>query len=112
MPTVPSGVIRHLPVLARQRVPTGRESIRCAFKKSCPLLSPHQTALILLQRPLRYAAVDLAALEYPARRNEIVLLYADATILWRFVLPRAGWVAQSPALSPAHTPAEFKAHQP
>ena len=26
-----------------------------------------------------------------ARRGEIIVLYEDATILWRFALPRAGW---------------------
>jgi DDE superfamily endonuclease len=40
---------------------------------------------------LSYASVDLAALEYQARRGEIILLYADETVLWRFALPRAGW---------------------
>jgi hypothetical protein len=30
-------------------------------------------------------------LEYRARRGEIILLYEDETILWRFALPRAGW---------------------
>jgi transposase len=30
-------------------------------------------------------------LEYRAQRGEIILLYADETILWRFALPRAGW---------------------
>jgi len=30
-------------------------------------------------------------LEYRARRDEIILLYADETILWRFALPRLGW---------------------
>jgi len=35
--------------------------------------------------------VELAALEYRARRGEIILLYADETIVWRFALPRAGW---------------------
>jgi DDE superfamily endonuclease len=33
----------------------------------------------------------LAALEYRARRGEIILLYEDETVLWRFALPRAGW---------------------
>jgi len=33
----------------------------------------------------------LAALEYRARRGEIILLYEDETILWRFALPRVGW---------------------
>jgi len=40
---------------------------------------------------LAYASVALAALEYQARRGEIILLYEDETILWRFALPRAGW---------------------
>ena len=40
---------------------------------------------------LAYASVELAALEYQARRGEIILLYADETLLWRFALPRAGW---------------------
>ena len=40
---------------------------------------------------LASASLALAALEYRARRGEIILLYEDATILWRFALPRAGW---------------------
>jgi transposase len=40
---------------------------------------------------LAYASLALAALEYRARRDEIILLYEDETILWRFALPRAGW---------------------
>src|SRR5215813_199093 len=40
---------------------------------------------------LAYASLDLAALEYQARRGEIILLYEDETVLWRFALPRAGW---------------------
>jgi hypothetical protein len=40
---------------------------------------------------LSYASLELAALEYRARRGEIILLYEDETILWRFALPRAGW---------------------
>jgi hypothetical protein len=40
---------------------------------------------------LAYASIDLAALEYQARRGEISLLYEDETVLWRFALPRAGW---------------------
>ena len=30
-------------------------------------------------------------MEYQARRGEIILLYEDETILWRFALPRVGW---------------------
>src|SRR2546428_372828 len=33
----------------------------------------------------------LAALAYQARRGEIIVLSEDATILWRFALPRLGW---------------------
>jgi transposase len=40
---------------------------------------------------LAYGSLDLAALEYQARRGEIIVLYEDETILWRFALPRAGW---------------------
>ena len=40
---------------------------------------------------LAYGSVALAALEYQARRGDIILLYADETILWRFALPRLGW---------------------
>src|SRR3989442_10377765 len=40
---------------------------------------------------LAYGSLELAALEYRARRGEIILLSEDETILWRFALPRAGW---------------------
>jgi transposase len=40
---------------------------------------------------LAYASLELAALEYRARRGEIILRYEDETVLWRFALPRAGW---------------------
>jgi DDE superfamily endonuclease len=40
---------------------------------------------------LVFAHLELAALEYRARRGAIMLLYADETVLWRFALPRAGW---------------------
>src|SRR2546425_12255090 len=40
---------------------------------------------------LAWASLELAALEYRARRGEIIVLYEDETILWRFALPRAGW---------------------
>jgi hypothetical protein len=47
----------------------------------------------LAPRPaeLAWASLELAALEYRARRGEIIVLYEDETILWRFALPRAGW---------------------
>src|SRR5246127_3818057 len=40
---------------------------------------------------LASGSLELAALEYQARRGEIILLYEDETILWRFALPRVGW---------------------
>jgi len=40
---------------------------------------------------LAYGALDLAARADQARRGESIGLYADATILWRCALPRAGW---------------------
>src|SRR5712691_611328 len=40
---------------------------------------------------LARASLERAALEYRARRGEIIVLYEDETILWRFALPRAGW---------------------
>jgi transposase len=40
---------------------------------------------------LAYGRLELAALEYRAQRGEIILLYEDETVLWRFALPRAGW---------------------
>jgi len=40
---------------------------------------------------LAYGSLALAALAYQARRGEIILLYEDETILWRFALPRLGW---------------------
>ena len=64
-----------------------------SFYRPTGLLAPDPAALA-------YASVELAALEYQARRGEILLLYADETILWRFALPRAGWwrKAQRPRL--------------
>src|SRR5262245_39689034 len=59
---------------------------------------------------LAYASIELAALEYQARRGEIILLYADETILWRFALPRAGWWRKAPR-APPHTPAEPQSDQ-
>jgi hypothetical protein len=40
---------------------------------------------------LASASLELAALEYRARRGEIILLYEDETSWWRFALPRMGW---------------------
>jgi hypothetical protein len=55
-----------------------------SFYRPTGLLAPDPAALA-------YASVALAALEYQAHRGDLLLLYADETILWRFALPRAGW---------------------
>jgi hypothetical protein len=44
---------------------------------------------------LASGSLALAALASQARRGEIMLLYEDETILWRFALPRAGWWRQA-----------------
>jgi hypothetical protein len=40
---------------------------------------------------LAQARVELAKLENQAQQGQIILLYEDETIVWRFALPRAGW---------------------
>ena len=40
---------------------------------------------------MAYGRLELTALEYWARQGEIILLYQDETVLWRFALPRRGW---------------------
>jgi hypothetical protein len=47
-------------------------------------LAPHPAARA-------WASLERAALEARARRGEIILLYEEDTVLWRFALPRAGW---------------------
>jgi DDE superfamily endonuclease len=37
------------------------------------------------------ARLDLAILHERARLGEIILLYEDETVVWRFALPRRGW---------------------
>ena len=44
---------------------------------------------------MAYGRLELAALEYWARQGEIILLYQDETVLWRFALPRRGWWRRS-----------------
>ena len=45
---------------------------------------------------LAYGSLALAALEYQARRGEMIVLEAEETSLWRFALPRAGWWRTAP----------------
>jgi hypothetical protein len=40
---------------------------------------------------LAYGSLELAARESQARRGELIVLYEDETIRWRFALLRAGW---------------------
>ena len=72
-------------------VQLGRESVRGVLKKNA--LSFYRPTGRLAPTPadLAYGSLELAALEYQARRGEIIVLYEDETILWRFALPRAGW---------------------
>lgn len=72
-------------------VQLGRESVRRVLKKNALSYCRPTGRLVPTPADLAYGSVDLAALEYRARRGEIILLYEDETILWRFALPRAGW---------------------
>jgi len=79
-------------VLARQTgVRLSRESVRDVLKKKDVSYSRPTGRLTPAPAELAWASLELAALEYRARRGEIILLYEDETILWRFALPRAGW---------------------
>ena len=79
-------------VVARQTgVQVSRESVREVLKKQDVSYSRPTGRLNPKPADLAYAALELAALEYRARRGEIILLSEDETILWRFALPRAGW---------------------
>jgi transposase len=72
-------------------VQLGRESVRGGLKKmrSAPAVPLDGSNPPRLLSPM--ALWNSPALEYRARRGEIVLLYEDATIVWRFALPRLGW---------------------
>src|SRR5262245_27782793 len=77
--------------LARETgVYLSRESVRDILKKDVSYSRP-TGRLAPAPAELSWASLELAALEYRARRGEIILLYEDETILWRFALPRAGW---------------------
>ena len=45
---------------------------------------------------LAYAQLALAALESRARQGETIVLYEEATVVWRFARPRAGWWRTAP----------------
>src|SRR5215216_4993747 len=76
---------------SRHRGPTRpRKCARCLKKKKVSYYRP-TGRLDPNPADLAYGSIDLAALEYRACRGEIILLYEDETVLWRFALPRAGW---------------------
>ena len=79
-------------VLGRQTgVRLSRESVREVLKKKDVSYSRPTGRLAPAPAELAWASLELAALEYQARQGEIILLYEDETVLWRFALPRAGW---------------------
>lgn len=83
-------------VLSQQSgVSIGRESVRLALKKNA--LSDCRPTGKLEPNPadLAYGRLELEALQYWARQDEIILLYQDETVLWRFALPRRGWWRRS-----------------
>src|SRR5947207_9996977 len=71
------------PAWPRKR-PRGVKKKKVSYYRPTGRLDPNPAALA-------YGSLELAALEYQARRGEIILLYTDETILWRFALLRAGW---------------------
>jgi hypothetical protein len=81
---------RHCPC-PRDRRPAGpRKCARCLKKNTLSYCRP-TGRLEPTPADLAYGSLELAALEYRARRGEIILLYEDETIVWRFALPRQGW---------------------
>ena len=74
-------------MLARQTGPNSaaRASAPCK-KKTSATAAPR--AARSHPAELAWASLELAALEYRARRGEIILLYEDETVLWCFALPR------------------------
>src|SRR5207244_447556 len=91
-PTILSGVVRNAPrssPVTRESRSVARASATYEKKDGSDSRPTGQLAPAPAERA--WAALDLAALEYRARRGEIIWLYEDETIVWRFTLPRAGW---------------------
>jgi DDE superfamily endonuclease len=76
---------------ARDWGPAGPPACPPCFKKQAGSFSRPPGLLTPAPAALAYASGALAALEDQARRGELIWLYADETLLWRFALPRAGW---------------------
>ena len=78
-------------MLAQQTgIQLGRKGPRCLKKNPLSYCRP-TGRLNPAPADLAYGSLELAALEYRARRGEIILLYEEETIVWRFALPRLGW---------------------
>ena len=73
------------------RCPTGPRKRPLSLKKNTLSYCRPLDGSIPRKADLAYGSLELAALEYRARRGEIILLYEDETIVCRFALPRLGW---------------------
>jgi len=71
------------PIWARNH-PSSVKKNALSYCRPTGRLEPDPTELVL-------ARFDLASLKERARRSEIILLYEDETVVWRFALPRLGW---------------------
>ena len=71
--------------------PLSRFSLVCYPRKKDVSYSRPTGQLAPAPAERAWAALELAALEDRARRGELIWLYEDETIVWRFALPRAGW---------------------
>jgi hypothetical protein len=78
-------------VSASNRCPTGPGERPLPLKKNALSYCRPTGKLEPNPADLAQAHLQLAALEWRARQSEIILLYEDETILWRFALPRRGW---------------------
>jgi hypothetical protein len=81
---------RHRVKPAKWRATRSRKCTRSVKKNSLSYCRP-TGKLEPNPADLAYGRLELDALEYWARQGEIVLLYQDETVLWRFALPRRGW---------------------
>jgi transposase len=79
---------------ARHRGPSGPRKCPQSVKKNARRYGRPTGRLAPNPAELAYGHLALAALEYRAQRGEIILLYEEETVLWRFALPRAGWWPQ------------------
>jgi hypothetical protein len=97
VPAMPSGVVRHSPPSAPAR-PASNSAARASAPWEKNALSSSRPTGRLAPDPaeLAWASLARAALEYRARRGELIVLSEDATVLWRLALARAGWWRTAP----------------